>query len=292
MLRESYVQVVAELDAFKASGRLPNFTQLAENLRDLDISSATLASIYRQTIQYYVTKNHHLLKRDMPKLCSRYLAGMDVLTISVDTGFSACIVMRRLLEECPIRIQKQAISEMLKEPSAIWEVAEIQEEHRGLANRLEVDVARCNAADLVYSPDAAAHRHDAGLEYEDKLYKYLHEAGISFWTEDSLRSQGSVKTPDAKLQVPIAVNGIVIHWIDSKATFGDEISYRQHLEEQFQKYINRFGSGMTTHGLKNRWSWLCNEPHCLPVSEHSGVTGPSAAWLQCHQGVKRLNLKD
>ena len=40
--------------------------------RSQKVSHATLASIYRQTIQHFVTKNHHLLKRDMPKLCSRY----------------------------------------------------------------------------------------------------------------------------------------------------------------------------------------------------------------------------
>ena len=30
-----------------------------------------------------------------------------MITISIETGFSACIVMRRLLEECPISIRKQ-----------------------------------------------------------------------------------------------------------------------------------------------------------------------------------------
>ncbi len=42
-----------------------------------------------------------------------------------------------------------------------------------------------------------------GLEYEGKLNKLLEQAGINFWTEDSLRSQGSVKTPDAKLQASL-----------------------------------------------------------------------------------------
>ena len=44
-----------------------------------------------------------------------------------------------------------------------------------------------------------------GLEYEAKLYGLLEAAGISFWTEESLRSLGSVKTPDAKLQVLLGV---------------------------------------------------------------------------------------
>ena len=56
----------------------------------------------------------------------------------------------------------QVISEILKQPSVIWEAAKGHQEHEALARRLEVDIARCNAADLVYSPEAASRRHDAG----------------------------------------------------------------------------------------------------------------------------------
>lgn len=40
-----------------------------------------------------------------------------------------------------------------------------------------------------------------GLLYEAKLCQSLKAAGLAFWTEDDLRSQGFFKTPDAKLQV-------------------------------------------------------------------------------------------
>ena len=37
----------------------------------------------------------------------------------------------------------------------------------------------------------------------------------------------------------MAVNGIVIHWIDSKATFGDELSYRQDVALiSFTEHLN------------------------------------------------------
>lgn len=41
----------------------------------------------------------------------------------------------------------------------------------------------------------------SGLQYEDKLSEQLEAAGLSFWTEEALRSKGFFKTPDAKLQV-------------------------------------------------------------------------------------------
>ena len=43
---------------------------------------------------------------------------------------------------------------------------------------------------------------NAGVNYESKLQASLAEAGLAFWSEEELRSQGFVKTPDARLQVP------------------------------------------------------------------------------------------
>ena len=43
---------------------------------------------------------------------------------------------------------------------------------------------------------------NAGVKYESKLQASLAEAGLAFWSEEELRSQGFVKTPDARLQVP------------------------------------------------------------------------------------------
>ena len=55
------------------------------------------------------------------------------------------------------------------------------------------------------------------------LTEKLHALGVPFVSEGSLRAEGHAKTPDVKLELPIAVRGRVVNWIDSKASFCDPI---------------------------------------------------------------------
>ena len=77
------------------------------------------------------------------------------------------------------------------------------------------------------------------MEYELILQEQLHNLDILFVTEDELRDMGYPKTPDIKLEVPIVVNGRVINWIESKASFGDQYTHDKYLKEQLFGYQNR-----------------------------------------------------
>eukprot|EP00878_Enallax_costatus_P021057 GHUV01022277.1.p1 GENE.GHUV01022277.1~~GHUV01022277.1.p1 ORF type:complete len:253 (+),score=91.24 GHUV01022277.1:1062-1820(+) len=129
--------------------------------------------------------------------------------------------------------------------------------------RLQADVVRCVHADRSYSPFCDMAKSLAGLEHEALLCEKLQQADIAFWSEEQLRERGLFKTPDALLQVPICVRNPsgesphLVHWIDSKACFGDDRTHSQQLEGQYRTYTNRYGPGLVIYwfgyvqGLEN-----------------------------------------
>ena len=102
------------------------------------------------------------------------------------------------------------------------------------------------------------------MKYEKLLHNTLTEKDIAYYHEDVLRKQGYDKTPDFKLVVPILANSQVIHWIESKALFGDEESHSSYLENQFWSYTNRFGPGLVIY-----WFGFINE---LDVNVERGLS--------------------
>ena len=80
-----------------------------------------------------------------------------------------------------------------------------------------------------------------------ELRIYLEERNISFYNEHYLRDKGYDKTPDFKLEIPIAVDGVVVNWVESKAQFGSFSVHQKYINEQYLSYWNRFGPGLVIY---------------------------------------------
>ncbi|XP_077300245.1 CDAN1-interacting nuclease 1 [Arctopsyche grandis] len=109
------------------------------------------------------------------------------------------------------------------------------------------EVYLCSLYDIDYGSFGNAIKQSIGKEYEQKLEFELNALNISFIDENVLRSKGYDKTPDFKLILPIAVDGFVINWIESKALFGDDAIHAGYLKDQLLCYWNRFGPGLVIY---------------------------------------------
>lgn len=122
---------------------------------------------------------------------------------------------------------KSDLNEMLRNPTLIPD------------SLLAVNVSTCLYNDNRDGPIPDAIRQSIGEEYEYKLKLLAKEAGLHFFDEDDLRRIGFDKTPDLKLAVPCLYRGTVIHWIESKASFGDMESHKKYVRDQLISYGNR-----------------------------------------------------
>jgi len=112
---------------------------------------------------------------------------------------------------------------------------------------LSYEVFLATVKDDSYGPLAEAIKHSIGEQHEQIIKDRLKELDIPFVDEHVLRSKGYDKTPDVKLEIPVAVNGKVINWIESKALFGDSAAHEGYLRDQFWSYWNRFGPGLVIY---------------------------------------------
>lgn len=132
---------------------------------------------------------------------------------------------------------KQRVSQMLRDSATIDD------------GPLSVEVFHCIINDDHYGPLSDAMRSSVGLEYEVRLKAELKTLGLVFVDEDILRTRGYDKTPDIKLEIPVAIDGTVITWIESKALFGDPITHQAYCRDQYLSYWNRFGCGLVIYWL-------------------------------------------
>ena len=243
MLVKAYDALVKELSSIDDVARLASPT----------VSYNTLTSIFSQAYSEFVRRTAHEHKNRAGEYFARYEGGEDIVSIAEDVNIAPVLLARKILllhlqqeaaraqaardggADAPlVNSTRRHVSACIKDPSLIRD------------ERLRNEIVECNRADEFYAPAADRIKQSIGMEYEFILMEKLRLLGVPFVPEEELRALGYPKTPDVKLVVPIAVDGRVVHWIDSKASFGDRTNL-VNAKDQFQSYVNHFGSGMVIY---------------------------------------------
>ncbi|XP_038059616.1 CDAN1-interacting nuclease 1-like isoform X1 [Patiria miniata] len=233
------------------------------------VSHHTLISIYSQRVQVK-TKGHHS-QHTSPGAVEHYYAkyrkrvsdplykwGTILVGLASEIDFSPALLARIVLErhlfytsgdEAPV--PKSRVTKLFREPHLIQDPV------------LSLEVQQCVLLDSSYGPVVESIKHSIGVELEVHLKKTLQDHGLAFIGEEEMRKKGYDKTPDVKLQVPIAVGGRVVNWMESKASFGDRHSHENYMRDQFWSYVNRFGSGLVIY-----WFGFIEE---LATSSEQGI---------------------
>lgn len=259
---DAYATLVEAVNAVPVSA-CPHFRSLS---KVFGVPEDTVKSIYGQEWQYRIKSQHSVLLAKISGISNQFrsgesgeccpgalirdyfqprtsratlvgflldlsipLAGTSLLELAYATNTPPCTLARRALESLELGLTRPQIGQILRAPdhlSTLIRESETERKDARLVPRLVCDVADCVVADQEAGPASDAARAASGSHHEQRLYSMLNGAGIAYWTEDVLRSRGFFKTPDALLQVPIVVWGTVVHWIDSKATFGDPHMHR------------------------------------------------------------------
>ncbi|XP_074647928.1 CDAN1-interacting nuclease 1-like [Tubulanus polymorphus] len=237
------------VDFIKSHKCRPNFDTVVQKFKDIPKDTlGSICSLEYQKKSRRVFHKHNSLEV-MEDYYQRYLDkrndGNDVLIkLADEVDLSpmpfARIVLERHLHHLNFESEmsnnpRTVISKMLKDTTTIPDPV------------LAYQIDMCILNDEYCGPVADCIKHSIGEQYEVILKKAVEKHNLSYQDEHQMRLKGYDKTPDIKLEVPIAVDGHVVNWIESKASFGDEYSHQGYLKDQFWSYWNRFGPGMVIY---------------------------------------------
>lgn len=203
--------------------------------------------IYTQKTVREATKHYHVVKRNATRLLRDWRSGVSLLEISEKWNFPPILTGLLLFQEDGY--SKKEFWKYVREPECI-------------ANpRTKREIIEITEADTIYSPWGNDIQYKRGTWGETKLQDWLNAHNITYRTEKDLRGKFT-KTPDCLLDEPLKVNGWTIHWIESKASFGDRIEFNKNIRGQLGQYVEMFG-----HGLVVYWFGHVDEVDCQPGIE-------------------------
>jgi len=196
------------------------------------LDSELLFVIYSQRTVRDATRRFYIVKKDMKRYAKEWRGGVPMAKLAGRLNFPP--VLFGLMLAAEIDLPRKQYWKFIREPDSCHD------------KRLRKELMQLTDDDLIYSPRGAQIQTERGLWGEKKLQDWLDRREITYRTEADLRATHK-KTPDCLLDKPIQIEGQKVYWIESKASFGDEIELRKNVRRQLQPYTDLFGTGAVVY---------------------------------------------
>lgn len=223
MKKDIYLKLTNKLNKLEDVDKLSKTTKYSRDL---------LFVLYTQKIVRQATRTFYRIKSKSKFLNDKWRKGMSIVDISHKIGFPPVLTGLIILHEEGISRKRYR--------SYLNNLDEVENP------RLKKELKQVVAADIIYSPEGNKLQEVRGKRGEARIHKWLTDRAISFRSEKEVSKQYS-KTPDFLLDKPLNFRGTDVHWIESKATFGDEREIKRNLVKQLIPYREMFGSGMVIY---------------------------------------------
>lgn len=200
--------------------------------KSMGLDRELLLVLYTQRTVRDATRRYHIVKGQTSQILRKWRSGKSIVSLAHELNFPPILLAMLVFQANGI--QRKTFWKYIREPS------------RCPNQRIKKEIQKINEADIIYSPAGMEVQEKRGQWGEKLLQEWLDIHGLEYRTEADLRGEYP-KTPDALLAEPIELNGVVIKWIESKASFGDEIELRKNVRKQLKPYTELFGNGAVVY---------------------------------------------
>jgi hypothetical protein len=239
---DQYKSIYGQLNTYNDVKRLAQKTRLDEEL---------LFVIYTQKHVREVKKKYYVLGGNSKRLIAEWKKGKSFSQLAAEHGFSPIMMAQILMRELGVPKKERA---------------EIMRDHENCKDkRLRTEIHEAIGEDMVYSQLGSDLQHERGRQGEANIKNWLDAQGMTYRMEKDLRGKFA-KTVDFLLDKPFKVRfethpdeERLIHWIESKGSFGDTTQMQRDYREQLSKYVQMWGPGMVVYWfgyLEGMEMWL------------------------------------
>ncbi len=252
-------------DIYYSLRRPEDITRVAE---ETHLPEELMLVIYTQRTVRFATRDYYQVVEMAPSLLRRWKNGEPMVKIARRLNFPPILLGLILMAQN--NVSRKRFWKMVREPETVGD------------KRLKSEMMAIRKGDILYSPEGAEVQKQRGIKGEERLANWLDGQGVTYRTEADLRGKFP-KTPDFLLDKPLDYNGYDIRWIDSKASFGDDIELRKNNRRQFHQYVTLFGKGLVLYwfgyidDIKNEDSILIGDERILDELEKVIKAGEKSA---------------